>query len=180
MKELLSLYWTFAKMGAINFGGGYAMLPLLQEEIVEKRNWATAEEITDYFAIGQCTPGVIAVNVSTFIGCKKKGVLGGVFSTLGFISPSLIIILLISMILHNFSDNPYVLDAFAGIRVCVTVLILNAIFKLGKKSVVDLTTLIIFALIIILSCIFDVSPVLFVLAAGSIGLLVRNVGGKEE
>ena len=116
-------------MGIVNFGGGYALLPLLQKELVEKRGWATNEEITDYYAIGQCTPGAIAVNVSTFIGYKIKGVLGGIVSTLGFVSPAFIIIFIIATVLNQFADLWYVQSAFKAIRVCVFVLIfLRSIF----------------------------------------------------
>ena len=98
MKELLSLYFIFFKIGIVNFGGGYAMLPLLSRELVDKRGWTTNAELADYYAIGQCTPGAIAVNVSTFIGFKRKGTFGGMVATLGFISPAFIIIFLIRRI----------------------------------------------------------------------------------
>ena len=92
LKEMLSLCLTFAKVGVMTFGGGYAMLPILQREVVENKGWATDEELTDYFAIGQCTPGVIAVNTATFIGQKRRGIIGGIVATLGVVFPSLIII----------------------------------------------------------------------------------------
>ena len=133
MKELLQLYFLFFKMGIVNFGGGYAMLPLLDRELVEKRNWATSEELADYYAVGQCTPGAIAVNVSTFIGMKRHGIWGGILATLGFISPAFLIIFVIASLLTNFSSNIYVLNALAGIRVCVFFLVLSAIVKLVKK-----------------------------------------------
>ena len=114
---------TFARIGLVNFGGGYAMLPLLERELVNDRGWCTTDELMDYFAIGQCTPGLIALNVSTFIGNKRKGVLGGITATLGFVTCPIIIILLIAMFLTNFADLPIVKNAFAGIRVCVCVLI---------------------------------------------------------
>lgn len=104
MKELFDLFWTFAKMGAITFGGGYAMLPIIQKEIVEKKKWATETEVIDYYAVGQCTPGVIAVNTATFIGYKLKGIIGGIVATLGVVFPSLVIIMIIAAflkILHN-------------------------------------------------------------------------------
>ena len=92
MLELIKLYITFFKLGIVNFGGGYAMLPLLERELADKRGWTTSEELADFYAVGQCTPGAIAVNVSTMIGYKRKGVLGGIAATLGFISPAFIII----------------------------------------------------------------------------------------
>ena len=132
MKKLLMLYAVFFKMGIVNFGGGYALLPLLQKELVEKYKWATDEEVIDYYAIGQCTPGAIAVNVSTFIGYKVKGVLGGIFATLGFISPAFFIIFIIATVLSNFSDILQVQSAFKAIRVCVFVLILSAILYINS------------------------------------------------
>ena len=173
MKKLLTLYWAFFKMGIINFGGGYALLPLLQKELVEKRNWITNEEITDYYAIGQCTPGAIAVNVSTFVGYKIKGVLGGIVATLGFISPAFIIIFLIATVLNQFADLWYIQSAFKAIRVCVFVLILSAIVKLSKKSVVDWITLSIAAIILLLSIFTNIPLYIYVLVAGFIGIMVK-------
>ena len=137
MKELAELFWIFAKMGAVTFGGGYAMLPIIQREIVEKRQWATEAEVMDYYAIGQCTPGIIAVNTSTFIGYKRKGIAGGFTATFGFVFPSLVIITIIAAFLQNFAHISYVAHAFNGIRACVCALILDAVIKLGKKSVID-------------------------------------------
>ena len=108
MKELAELFWIFAKMGAVTFGGGYAMLPIIQREIVEKRQWATEAEVMDYYAIGQCTPGIIAVNTSTFIGYKRKGIAGGFTATFGFVFPSLVIITIIAAFLQNFAHISYV------------------------------------------------------------------------
>lgn len=172
MKVLLQLYALFFKMGIVNFGGGYALLPLLQKEIVNKYKWATDEEVIDYYAIGQCTPGAIAVNVSTFIGYKIKGVLGGIVATLGFVSPALIIIAIIASVLSNFSDIPQVQSAFKAIRVCVFVLVLFAVIKLGKKSIVDKVTLVI-ALGVLLLAIFTPVPLyVYVIIAGAIGILL--------
>ena len=133
MKQLLDLFFTFARIGGLTFGGGYAMLPILQREVVEKRKWVTNEEIMDYYAIGQCTPGVIAVNTATFIGQKCAGNIGGIVATLGVIFPSLIIITIIAAFLQNFADLAVVKNAFAGIRICVSVLIINAVMKMKEK-----------------------------------------------
>lgn len=179
MKKLLQLYWIFFKLGIVNFGGGYALLPLLQKELVEKYKWATDEEVIDYYAIGQCTPGAIAVNVSTFIGYKVKGVLGGIFATLGFISPAFIIIFIIATILSNFSDIPQVQSAFKAIRVCVFVLILSAILKLRKKSVFDVVTIIIAALVFVLATFTDIPLFIFVLVAGTLGIVYNIIKQKS-
>ena len=130
MKLLWELFLAFARVGVMTFGGGYAMIPILEREIVDKHGWATEEELMDYYAVGQCTPGVIAVNTATFIGYKYKGVAGGIAATLGVVFPSVVIITLIAGILTNFADVPAVKSAFAGIRVCVSVLIFNAVLKL--------------------------------------------------
>ncbi|MBD3110012.1 chromate transporter [Bacillus sp. AGMB 02131] len=177
MKELLQLYTTFAKLGAVTFGGGYAMLPILHREIVEKRHWATEKEIADYYAIGQCTPGVISVNTATFIGEKQKGVTGGIVATLGFITPSLIIITIIATFIQNFADLPVVKDAFAGIRICVCVLILNAVRKLLKSSVIDWPTGLIFISVLLFAAVSSLSPIVFVLLAGVAGILIQKFNG---
>src|SRR5574344_1761003 len=132
LKKLFALFLTFAKVGVMPFGGGYAMLPILQREVVETKGWATEEELADYFAIGQCTPGVIAVNTATFIGQKYKGIWGGIMATLGVVFPSLVIITVLAGIITSFSHLAWVQHAFAGIRVCVCVLIFNAVLKLWK------------------------------------------------
>ena len=136
MKEFLNLFMAFFRIGAFTFGGGYAMLPMLQKEVVEKYHWATEDEIMDYFAIGQCTPGIIAVNTATFVGYKTKGVLGGIVATLGIVSPSLIIITLIAAFLQNFADLAVVKYAFNGI--CVIVLLLSLFSPLSPALIVIL------------------------------------------
>ena len=175
MKEMLSLFLTFAKVGVMTFGGGYAMLPILQREVVENKGWATDEELTDYFAIGQCTPGVIAVNTATFIGQKRRGIIGGIVATLGVVFPSLIIIAALAGVIDAFSHLAWVQHAFAGIRVCVCVLIFNAVLKLLKKSVIDKRTTVIFLLVAAGSLFLTISPVWFVLLAAIAGLVLKNL-----
>ena len=179
MNIYLDMFWTFARIGAMTFGGGYAMLPILQREIVENKGWATEEELMDYFAIGQCTPGVIAVNTATFIGQKMKGTLGGICTTLGVVFPSLVIISALATVIEAFSHIGWVQNAFGGIRVCVCVLILNAVVKLYKKAVVDKITFAIFLLVVLGSTFLDLSPVVFVLAAAVAGIILKNLGGKK-
>ena len=174
MKELFDLFFTFARIGGLTFGGGYAMLPMLQREVVEKRGWCTDEELMDYYAIGQCTPGIIAVNTATFVGQKTRGVAGGIMATLGVVAPSLVIITVIAAFIQNFADLAIVQNAFAGIRVCGCVLILNAVLKLLKSSVVDKSTAVIYAVVAILATVTDLSPVVFVLLAGVMGILLKN------
>ena len=174
MPLLLDLFCAFFRIGLFTFGGGYAMLPLLQREIVEKKHWATEEELLDYFAVGQCTPGIIAVNTATFVGFKEKKLSGAIFATLGVVSPSLVIITVIAALLSNFAHIAAVQNAFAGIRVAVCVLILNSIVKLWKKSVVDKLTLGVFLAVFIGSVLLShVSPVVFIVAAAVLGIVVR-------
>ena len=179
LKKLGELFLSFAKVGVMTFGGGYAMLPMFQREIVEKRGWATEEEMTDYYAISQCTPGPIAVNTATFVGQKRCGVPGGIAATLGVVFPSVVIITLIAAFLSNFADLPLVKNAFAGVRVVVCVLILNAVVKMGKKTVKDLPAWIIFLAVFALAVFTDISPVLLIVTAALAGVLVKNLGVKK-
>lgn len=174
MKTLWELFVIFARIGGFTFGGGYAMLPMLQKEVVENKKWATSDELMDYFAIGQCTPGIIAVNTATFIGYKIKGVIGGIVATLGVVTPSVIIITIIAAFLQNFQDIVYVQYAFGGIRAAVVALILSAVLKLGKKSVIDIATTIIFLAVALLSVFTDLSPAIFVVVAGVCGIVIRG------
>ena len=194
MNLYLDLFLTFAGVGVCTFGGGYAMLPILQREIVEKKEWATEAELTDYFAIGQCTPGVIAVNTATFVGQKQKSIPGGIVATLGLVFPSIVIILVIAAFLQSFADLPVVIHAFAGVRACVCALILSSVLKLRKSSLVDGPTAVIFAVVLVLAVIgnfiafdgntplgallnFLLSPVVLVVAAGVAGLCIRGAKG---
>ena len=178
--SLWTLFWTFAKMGAMTFGGGYAMLPILQREVVEGKHWASEEELMDYFAIGQCTPGIIAVNTATFIGQKQRGILGGVMSTLGVVFPSVVIISVLAGLITNFSHLVWVQNAFAGIQVCVCVLIFNAVVKLLKKSVVDKRTAGIFLVVLAGGVFLDISPAWFVIAAAVVGIILKNLEVKGK
>ena len=179
MKELWVLFWTFAKVGVMTFGGGMAMLPILQREVVDSRHWATEEELTDYFAIRQCTPGIIAVNTATFIGQKYAGAIGSIVATLGVVFPSLVIITILAAFINNFADVAWVQNAFAGIQVCVCVLIFNAVRKLLKKSVVDRRTAVIFLLVLAGGVFLNVSPVWFVLGAALAGIVLKNLEAKR-
>lgn len=183
MRDLIKLFVTFAKMGLFTFGGGYAMLPMIKREVVEKNGWATENEIMDYYAIGQVTPGVIAVNTSTFVGHKVKGLVGSIAATLGMIVPPIIIITLIAIFLKNFSDLKVVKYAFNGIRACVCVQVFEAIVMMAKKSLPDKICLTIFILVIILSVTNILDPTLLVVLAGVTGVIIKNFvrkTGKEH
>lgn len=177
MKELWQLFSTFCRIGSVTFGGGYAMLPMLQSEVVAKRGWATENEILDYFAIGQCTPGIIFINTATFVGYKRKGVLGAIAATAGSVFPSLIIIMVIAAALNNFAELPVVQHAFGAIRVVVGVLIVNAVTGMWKKSVVDRVCAVIAVGAFLLSAILNVSPVWIVLGAAVLGIARPVVKG---
>lgn len=179
-QQVWELFWTFAKMGAITFGGGMAMLPILQRTVVADKHWATDEELTDYYAIGQCTPGIIAVNTATFIGQKYAGIPGGIFATLGVVFPSLVIISLLAALISNFAELAWVRNAFAGIQVCVCILIFNSVVKLLKKSVVDKRTACIFILVLAGGVFLDISPVWFVLAAAAAGIVLKNLEARPS
>ena len=179
LKELFKLFFMFARIGALTFGGGYAMLPMLQREVVEKNAWATEQELMDYYAIGQCTPGIIAVNTATFIGYRRRGVVGGIVATLGVVFPSLVIIILIAAFLNNFAEIPLVQNAFAGLRVCVCVLVFNAVVKLFRGSVADVAAGLVFAAVFALSLFTSVSAVLLVVLAGVAGIVIKKVGGRK-
>ena len=179
MKTLFKMFLTFARIGGFTFGGGYAMLPMLQREVVEKYKWATSDELLDYYAIGQCTPGVIAVNAATFIGYKLKGIPGAIFATLGVVTPSVIIIGIIAAFISNFRDLEVVQWAFSGIRAAVVALILSAVIKIGKKSIIDIFTVLIFLLTAVLSFVIDISPVVFIVIAAVAGLVINLTGLRK-
>ena len=174
MSELWELYKTFAAIGSVTFGGGYAMLPILERELVNKREWTSLDELRDYFSIGQCTPGIIALNVSTFIGEKRAGVMGAVAAGLGFLTVPIIIILIIAAFLTNFTELEIIQHAFAGVRVCVCVLIVQAVMRLWKSSIVDKLTLVLYLIIFMLNAFAKISPALLVIASGLLGLFIRR------
>ena len=193
MNILVSLFLTFARIGVCTFGGGYAMLPILQRELVEDKKWATETELADYYAVGQCTPGIIAVNTATFVGRSQAGIAGGVVATLGLVFPSLVIIMVIAAFLQNFMHLEFVIHAFNGVRAGVVALILSSVIKLFKNAVMDWPTRVIYAVVLILAgygALFSLpqgalgaalgvlsSPVILVIAAGAAGLGVRWAKG---
>ena len=179
MKTLIDLFFTFCRIGGLTFGGGYAMIPIIQKEIVEEKKWATEEEVLDYYAVGQCTPGIIAVNTATFIGYKVHGIIGAIVATLGVVFPSLIIITIIAALLKNFANYSIVQHAFSGIRVVVIALIVSAILKLAKTSIKNSTTLIIAIIAFILVAFVNLSPIYIVIAAACIGLILKFIRGRK-
>ena len=179
MKELMNLFCTFCRIGGLTFGGGYAMLPMLQKEVVETHKWATEQELLDYYAVGQATPGIIAVNTATFVGYKEKGILGAIFATSGVVFPSLVIIMSIAGFIDNFSNLNIVQHAFSGVRISVGVLILNALIKLVKGSVKDILGMILFVITFIAASFLNISIVYIVIAAALIGIISDFVNRKR-
>ena len=180
MKECLELFIALFRVGCTTFGGGYAILPVIEREIIRNKGWITMEETMDYYSIGQVTPGVIAINVSTFIGYKRKGVLGSIASTLGFLMPGMILTTLAALFLQNLAEIPLVKHAFGGIRVAVGVLISNTIIRLIQGIYRNFQGLILFFIILGLSTFFNASPVALVISAGAAGFLLDRPWVKKK
>ena len=174
-KTYISLFASFFKIGLVTFGGGLAMLPILKRDLVDSKGWLTEDEILDYFAIGQSTPGIIAVNVATFVGYKRAGVIGSIFSTSGIVFPSLIIISLIAAFVSNFNELVWVQKALKGINIAVSVLLVKAVFSFGKKTVFDLCTFLIAALSFVLMFVFKVQGVWIVIGSAFLGWFFQTI-----
>ena len=179
MKTCFELFWAFTKVSCLTFGGGYAMIPLVERELINKRGWITMDEVMDYYVIAQITPGLIGVNLATFVGFKKKGTIGGIFATLGYVLPSATIILIVAVFISNLADIPIVQHAFTGIRISVGALVLDTVIKMVKGALKDLKALAICIVVFVISVLprgmipaFIKSPVSLVLAAGLLGLLI--------
>jgi chromate transporter len=171
LKEYFDLLITFFKVGALTFGGGYAMIPVVERELIKKKGWIDMDEVMNYYAIAQVTPGVIAVNLSTFVGYKRKGPVGGVLATVGVVLPGMVLVTIIAICLRNFADLPVVRHAFAGIRVAVGASILDTAIKTAKRTIKNWTSLGIYVIVFALSFVWSVSPALLVIASGAAGLL---------
>ena len=181
-KLALAMYVSFFQIGLFTFGGGYAMLPMLEKECVDKHAWTTRDELLDIFALAQCTPGVIAVNTATFLGKKQAELPGAVMATLGVISPSLVIISFIAALLKNFADLEPVQHALAGVRAAVTALIFASVYKMAKGALKDPLSWGVAIVAFLLVALFGASPVAIVVAAALIGFLFfggRKRSGKE-
>ncbi len=183
--ELWEIYWKFFKMGAVTFGGGYAMLPILRREVVENSGWMKEEDILDYYALSQGLPGIIAINTGVFIGYHHKKTPGAVAAALGVVTPSVLIISLIAFFMAGFKDNIYVKHALSAISVCVVALILDSVLGMWKKGVKDTLGIIVCLCVLALSLFTKVSPVLLVISCALIGIIARAVqrarkSGKGE
>ena len=179
MRDLAKLFFIFAKIGLFTLGGGYAMLPILKSELVEKQRWISEEELLNYYSIGQCTPGIIAVNAASFIGYKKHGLSGLIAATLGVISPSIIIILLVAALLQQYMDNQYLQWAFGGVRVSVIALIINVVLDLWLKGVKTVHDYAVFIIALGLLLWGNVSAVVLVILAALSGFIPSFRRGAE-
>lgn len=179
-KELWQLYAAFFRIGGLTFGGGLTMLPMLKHELVVKKNWITEEQLLDCYAIGQCTPGIIAVNTATYIGYLREGVMGGIISTLGMVSPSLIIVTAIATFLQAIMDNVYFQHAIMGIKGVVCALMLNTVITLAKKSLVNPACIVICIVAFLLTMFTPVPTIVIVILAGICGVILDKVGGAKK
>ena len=171
MSECWKIFIAFFKVGLFTFGGGAAMVPLFRQELIEKNKYITEDELMNYYALGQCTPGIIAVNVATFTGYKILGIKGACLSTLAVILPSIIIILILASFLQMVVGNDVFAHIFAGIRIGVVALVLNEVVKLFKRNVVTVYQRCIFAGILAVLFAFHISPIAAILLAACIGAI---------
>lgn len=168
---LKQLFWSFFRVGALTFGGGYAMLPILEAEVVDRRHWIKDEELLNFYAIAQSTPGVIVVNTATFIGFTEAGYRGAVVATIGVIAPSIIIIILLALFMNGMGDNPVLAKALYGINIAVTALLVSALVRLGKKSITSIPNTVLAAASFVLVQFLGISTIFVILAAALLGVL---------
>ena len=178
MANKRELFLTFARISASCFGGGYAMLPFFQQELVEKKGWLTDEELLDLHAIAQCTPGVISVNTATFCGYRTRGISGALAATAGLLTPPILIVLIISAFFWTYAENPVVQHALTGVRACVCALIINSTVKLYRKAVLDVPTLLVFLAVFVLAAFVGLSPAILVMGAAAAGLVYAAIRGE--
>jgi len=180
LKDLFELYMAFFRIGGLTFGGGLTMLPMLKHELVENKKWVNEDELLDYYAIGQCTPGIIAVNVATFVRYKRRGILGGIFSTLGMISPSLIIVSILAVFLKQFMSNQMISHAIAGIKIVVCALMINTVITMAKKTIHGILSTVLCCIVFGIAMFTEVPSVLLVVVAGIIGVISYRMGRSKE
>ena len=185
IKNLFNLYFSFAKIGTFTIGGGLAMMPMMQSELIEKRKWITDEELIDYYAVGQSTPGIVAVNVATFVGYKQMGIVGGIFATLGMVTPSLVIIMVLAGIINSINDFPIIQKALKGINVAVAALLTSTIINFMKKTIKKFTNAIFMMISFLLVFVFKLPSFWIILFALLIGVVLtykekKKVAAVEE
>ena len=179
IKNLLNLYFSFAKIGTFTIGGGLAMMPMMQAELIEKRKWITDEELIDYYAVGQSTPGLVAVNVATFVGYKQMGIIGGIFATLGMVTPSLVIIMILAGLINSINDFPVVKKALKGINVAVAALLTSTIINFMKKTIKKFTNAIFMLISFLLVFVLKLPSFWIILFALLIGVVLTYKEKKK-
>lgn len=179
IKNLFNLYFSFAKIGTFTIGGGLAMMPMMQSELIEKRKWITDEELIDYYAVGQSTPGIVAVNVATFVGYKQMGIIGGIFATLGMVTPSLVIIMILASLINSINDFPIIQKALKGINVAVAALLTSTIINFMKKTIKKFTNAIFMMISFLLVFVFKLPSFWIILFALFIGVVLTYKEKKK-
>ena len=180
MREFWDLFAAFFRIGILTLGGGLTMLSMLKYELVEKRKWITEEYLLDCYAIGQCTPGIIAVNTATFVGYKRKGVAGGIIATLGMVAPSILIITVVALFLEVLINHPITQHALMGIRGVVCALMLNTVLTLAKKSLVSPICVAICAVAFALALLTEIPTILLIVLAGAAGVVIQRLTGGAK
>ena len=181
--KYLQCFLIFAKIGVCAFGGGYSMLPLLQGELVAKRHWLSEAELTDRFALAQCQPGPLAINISVLISADRYGVFGGICGALGMTTPSFLIILVVALLMENFASVPVVIHALNGIKVVVAALVMYSTYTMAKSGIKNIATAIIFLAAMVVLALDLVNPILIILAAAAAGLamgLIKKKRGRRD
>ena len=173
MKILIDLYFVFLKIGGFTLGGGLAMIPIIQHEMVDVKKWVTESEMTDFITVSQSTPGVVGINVSTAVGQRVAGFKGALAATLGMITPSVVIIILVSMMFDAFLAQPQIQYAFQGVRAAVVALVLLAVYRFAKSSLKSWPQVIIAGLSFAAIVFFDIYPPYMVLASAAAGVAVH-------
>ena len=181
-KMIIQVFWTFFKIGPVTFGGGFAMIPLIEKEVVDKRNWLKKDDVTDVFALAQSVPGAIAINSATFIGHRIAGVKGAIAAMLGISLPTFLIVLPLGIAYLFFQDNPKIEAAFVSIRASIVALIIYAAIKVGKTAIIDKSTLGMF--LVGTFVLFFVHPLFVILLGGLVGSILvvikKKLGYKIE
>lgn len=172
---LFQLFWVFFKIGPVTFGGGYAMIPLIEREVVKKRKWVEIEEVSDMFALSGTAPGAIAVNAATFIGHKIAGVRGAIAAMIGVLLPTFLIVMLLNIIFVSFEGNPHVKAAFLGIRAAVVALIAYAAIKIARTSILDKSTFILMIVMVIMMLVFHWHPIFVIVTGALLGIIIVKV-----
>ena len=180
LKELMQLFWVFFKVGLFTFGGGYAMIPIIEREVVEKKHYLESKDVENIIAIAEMTPGPIAVNMATFVGSRKRGFLGAFFATFGLVLPSFIIILALAAVFGVVAENKWVAAAFLGIRAGVAALLIGVVIRLVKKADKNLATLIIFLLALFLATFIKLDVIYIILAGGIFGIIWQALRKPKE